>query len=488
MAGSDREMNIRKVAENVYEIPKGEKQCMKVPVTIYASEALMNKMRQDATFEQGINVACLPGIYKRSIILPDGHQGYGFPIGGVAATDYETGVISPGGVGYDINCGVRVLRTNLDESDVRPRIRELIDQLFKDVPTGVGRTGKIMLHGASGVDEVLNGGARWAVDSGYGWEEDLEHTEAGGHLTIADASKVSSQAKARGKGQVGTLGSGNHFLEVQMVDEIYDEKTAKAMGITHVGQVTVMIHSGSRGLGHQVCSDYIKLMTQAMRKYNVHVPDRELCSAPVTSDEGQAYLGAMSAAANFAWANRQAMMHWTREVFGRVFGASPEDLDMHLIYDVAHNIGKVEEHGIDGKRRKVLVHRKGATRAFPPGHPETPPKYKSIGQPVIIPGTMGTASYILVGNQRSMELSFGSTAHGAGRFMSRRKAVSKFHGREIQRQLAREGIIVKSPKAIGIAEEAPGAYKDVDEVVRVSDTVGIATKVVRLRPIGVIKG
>ncbi|MHA1216780.1 MAG: RtcB family protein [Candidatus Thorarchaeota archaeon] len=481
-------MNVKRVAENIYEIPKGTKPCMKVPVTIYGSDALIQKMRQDATFEQGVNVACLPGIYKRSIILPDGHQGYGFPIGGVAATDYETGVISPGGVGYDINCGVRILRTNLDEADVRPKIHELIDQLFADIPTGVGRTGKIHLQGSSGVDEVLEGGSRWAIENGYGWEEDLEHTEAGGNLPFADASKVSGQAKKRGKSQVGTLGSGNHFLEAQVVHEIYDERAAKAMGITHVGQVTVMIHSGSRGLGHQVCSDYIKNMTQAMRKYNIDVPDRELCSAPTTSPEGQAYLGAMSAAANFAWANRQAMMHWTREVFGRVFGQDPENLDMHLIYDVAHNMGKVEEHDIDGKRRKVLVHRKGATRAFPPGHPETPSKYKDIGQPVIIPGTMGTASYILVGNERAMDLSFGSTAHGAGRFMSRRKAKSIFHGREIQRKLAREGIIVKSPKAVGIAEEAPGAYKDVDEVVRVSDADGIATKVVKLRPFGVIKG
>ncbi len=481
-------MEIKKIADNIYEIPKGTQGCMKVPVRIYASDPLIKKMRQDATFEQGTNVACLPGIYKNAIILPDGHQGYGFPIGGVAATDYEEGVISPGGVGYDINCGVRVLRTNLEVEDVRPKIHELIDQLFKDVPTGVGRTGKITLQGNRGVDEVLESGARWAVDQGLGWEDDLEHTEAGGNLDFADPSKVSAQAKSRGKGQVGTLGSGNHFLEIQVVDEIYDEHSAKAMGIDHVGQVTVMIHSGSRGLGHQVCSDYIKAMTQAMRKYNIEVPDRELCSAPTTSPEGQAYLGAMSAAANFAWANRQAMMHWTREVFGKVFGQSPEDLDMQLIYDVAHNIGKVEEHDIDGKRRKVLVHRKGATRAFPPGHPETPAKYKQIGQPVIIPGTMGTASYILVGNKQAMELSFGSTAHGAGRFMSRRKAKSVFHGREVQRRLAGEGIIVKSPKAVGIAEEAPGAYKDVDEVVKVSDSVGIATKVVRLRPLGVIKG
>ncbi len=481
-------MEIKRISDNLYEIPKSTKPCMRVPVRVYASPKLIEKMRLDATFEQGANVACLPGIYTHSVILPDGHQGYGFPIGGVAATDYEEGVISPGGVGYDINCGVRVLRTNLEENDVRPRIREIIDRLFQDVPTGVGKSGAIRLEGAKGVEEVLNGGARWAVEHGFGWEEDLKHTEAEGCIEFADATKVSQAAKSRGVGQVGTLGSGNHFLEVQIIDEIYDERAAKAMGLTHRGQVTVMIHSGSRGLGHQVCSDYIKTMTQAMRKYNLQLPDRELCSAPTTSSEGQAYLAAMSAAANFAWANRQAMMHWTRAAFSKIFKRSAEDLDMRMIYDVAHNIGKVEEHDIDGKRKKVLVHRKGATRAFPPGHPETPAMYKEIGQPVLIPGTMGTASYILVGNPKSMELSFGSTAHGAGRFMSREKALREFQGREVQASLAKVGIIVKSPQATGIAEEAPGAYKDVDEVVKVSDEVGIATKVVRLRPIGVIKG
>ena len=461
---------------------------MKVPVKVFASDKLVNKMRQDATFQQGANSACLPGVYRHSVILPDGHQGYGFPIGGVAATDYEEGVISPGGVGYDINCGVRVLTTNLDEKDVRPKLRDLIDTLFTEVPTGVGKSGKIYLQGQRGVDEVLAGGAAWAVENGYGWEEDLNHQEAGGRIEHADPSKVSSHAKQRGMKQVGTLGSGNHFLEIQLVDQIYDEHAAKAMGITREGQVTVMIHSGSRGLGHQVCGDYIKTMTQAMRKYNLNLPDRELCSAPTTSPEGQAYLGAMSAAANYAWANRQTMMHWTREAFSRVLRQSPEDLEMHLVYDVAHNMGKVETHEIEGKNTKVIVHRKGATRAFPPGHSETPSKYKEIGQPVLIPGTMGTASYILIGNQKGMDLTFGSTAHGAGRFMSRTRAKKRFFGKEVQRKLASEGIIVRSAKAIVIAEEAPGAYKDVDEVVRVSDSVGIATKAVRLRPIGVIKG
>ena len=481
-------VNIKKVSEYVHEIPKDTQACMKVPVRIYASNGLVVKMKQDATFQQAANSACLPGVHSHTIVLPDGHQGYGFPIGGVAATDYETGVISPGGVGYDINCGVRVLRTNLDESDVRPKIRDLIDRLFDDVPTGVGRQGKIHLRNQAGVDEVLRGGSSWAVEQGFGWEEDLEHQEANGQLKIADPEQVSSSAKNRGLKQTGTLGSGNHFLEIQVVDDIYDGNAAKVMGIDRKGQVMVMIHSGSRGLGHQVCSDYIKVMTNAMRKYNIDVPDRELCSAPVTSDEGQAYLGAMSAAANYAFANRQSMMHWTREAIGKVMGQSPEDLDMHLIYDVAHNMGKVEEHDIDGKKTKVVVHRKGATRAFPPGHPEVPAKYRDVGQPVLIPGTMGTASYILIGNEKSMQLSFGSTAHGAGRFMSRSRAKRQFFGKEVQADLSKEGIIVRATKGVVIAEEAPGAYKDVDEVVKVSDAVGIATKAVRLRPIGVIKG
>jgi tRNA-splicing ligase RtcB len=481
-------LRINKIAENIHEIPMGTHECMRVPVRVFASDALVGKMRQDATFKQGANTACLPGIHSHGIILPDGHQGYGFPIGGVAAIDYENGVISPGGVGYDINCGVRVLQTNLDEKDVRPHLKELVNRLFTDVPTGVGRSGRIDVRGKGGVDDILLRGSEWAVENGYGWDEDLEHQEAGGRIEYADPSKVSPHAKERGQRQVGTLGSGNHFLEIQVVDQIYNEAAATAMGITRAGQVTVMIHSGSRGLGHQVCSDYIKTMTQAMRKYNLDLPDRELCSAPTTSEEGQAYLGAMSAAANYAFANRQSMLHWTRQTFSGILRQSPEDLGLHLIYDVAHNMGKVEEHDIEGKRRKVVVHRKGATRAFPPGHKEVPSKYKSVGQPVLIPGTMGTASYILVGDQRGMNLTFGSTAHGAGRNMSRSRAKKQFFGKEVQSSLASEGIIVKATKGIVIAEEAPGAYKDVDEVVRVSDAVGIATKAVRLRPIGVIKG
>jgi tRNA-splicing ligase RtcB len=481
-------LNAEKVGNLTYEISKGTQDCMRVPVRIYASSKLIQQIRRDKTLNQATNVACLPGIYKQSTVLPDGHQGYGFPIGGVAAVDYEEGVVSPGGVGYDINCGVRVLRTNMDEKDVRPKINALINRLYSDVPTGVGRKGKIRLDTDREIDNVLEGGSKWAVENGFGWESDLEHTEANGNLEMADASKVSDHAKGRGKPQVGTLGSGNHFLEIQKVDQIYNEKAAKAMGITREGQVTVMIHSGSRGFGHQVCSDYIKNMTRAMKKYNINVPDRQLCSAPVTSPEGQAYLGAMAAAANYAWANRQAMMHWTREAFSKVLGETPEDMDMQLIYDVAHNMAKIEEHEIDGKNRKVVVHRKGATRAFPPHHSETPTAYKEIGQPVLIPGTMGTASYVLVGDHRGMELSFGSTAHGAGRIMSRTQAKRDFYGRDVQRRLGGEGVVVKAQKGAVIAEEAPGAYKDVDEVVRVSDELGIATKVLRLTPMGVIKG
>lgn len=481
-------MQLKKIAENIFEIPKGTKPWMKVPSRIYASDDLVDKMKQDKTFEQAANTTALPGIYNYSIVLPDGHQGYGFPIGGVAATDYDTGVISPGGVGYDINCGVRVLRTNLNFSDIRDKMKDLINRLWDDVPTGVGKKGNIHLSGNREVDEVLEGGAEWAIEKGLGWKADLEHHEANGRIKLADASHVSPQAKKRGVSQVGTLGSGNHFLEIQVVDQVYDEPAAKAMGINGEGQIMIMIHSGSRGLGHQVCGDYIKTMTTAMRKYNLELPDRELCSAPTTSPEGQAYLGAMSAAANYAFANRQSMMHWAREAFSKVMQSTPEDLDMHLIYDVAHNMGKVEEHDIEGKKRKVVVHRKGATRAFPPGHPETPAAYKNVGQPVIIPGTMGTASYILIGNEKGMELTFGSTAHGAGRYMSRSKAKSTYFGKEVQSELAEQGIIVKATSGMVIAEEAPGAYKDVDEVVRVSDALGIATKAVKLRPLGVIKG
>ncbi len=478
---------LKQIEKYVWEIPRGYKAGMRVPARIFADEVLLDKMKRDLTLEQAANVACLPGVYKYAIVLPDGHQGYGFPIGGVAATDYEEGVISPGGVGYDINCGVRLLRTNLSYEDVKPRLKELINTIFTLVPSGLGSRGRISLS-MSEIDEVLASGVKWAVEQGYGWEEDLEHIEEKGSMELADPDKVSQTAKQRGRRQLGSLGSGNHFLEIQVVDKIYDPAAAKVMGITHEGQVTVMIHTGSRGLGHQVCSDYLRIMERAVRKYNIRLPDRELAAVPVKSREGEDYLRAMAAAANFAWANRHMIMHWTREAFKRVFKQDPEDLDMKLIYDVAHNIAKIEEHIINGVRKVVVVHRKGATRAFPPGHMAIPADYRSIGQPVLIPGSMGTASYVLRGTKTAMEISFGSTAHGAGRLLSRVAAKRRWRVHEIRSQLERKGIVLRAATASVIVEEAPEAYKDVDRVVEVTDRLGISKKVARLVPIAVTKG
>ena len=484
-------MNIplNKVDRFVWEIPKTYKAGMRVPARIYADEVLIRKMMEDMTLQQAANVAHLPGIYKWAITLPDGHQGYGFPIGGVAAMDADEGVISPGGIGYDINCGVRLLKTDLNLEDVKPKIRELIDMLYTLVPSGLGSTGKIRI-GRGELERVLAEGVEWAIDRGYGWSEDKENCEEKGCMDAADPDKVSSRAKDRGLEQLGTLGSGNHFLEVQVVDKIFNEEAAKTMGITHEGQVTVMIHTGSRGLGHQVCSDYLRVMEMAVRKYKIAIPDRELACAPTTSREAEDYFAAMSCAANFAWANRQCITHWVREAFERVLKKSADSLGLRLIYDVAHNICKVEEHIVDetGKVRKVWVHRKGATRAFPAGHRDIPKKYREIGQPVLIAGTMGTSSWVLLGNRKAMELSFGSTAHGAGRFMSRAAATRRFGGHEVKRKLESRGILVRAASMTVVAEEAPEAYKDVDRVAEVSHRVGIATKVVRLTPLGVVKG
>ncbi len=478
---------LKQVGKFIWEIPRTYKACMRVPARIFSDEVLLEKMRSDLTLEQVANVACLPGVYKYSIVLPDGHQGYGFPIGGVAATDYEEGVVSPGGVGYDINCGVRILRTNLSYEDVKPKLKELINTLFNYVPSGLGSRGRVRLS-ISQLEEVLASGVRWAVENGYGWKEDIEHIEEQGSMKLADPDKVSRVAKERGSRQLGSLGSGNHFLEIQIVDKIYDPEAAKVMGITHEGQVTVMIHTGSRGLGHQVCSDYLRIMERAVRRYNIRLPDRELAAVPVKSREAEDYLGAMAAAANFAWTNRQMIMHWTREAFRRVFGSDPEDLDMRVIYDVAHNIAKIEEHMIDSSKRTVVVHRKGATRAFPPGHPAVPQDYREIGQPVLIPGSMGTASYILRGTDTAMEITFGSTAHGAGRYLSRAAAVRRWRASEIERSLTSKGIILRAANRKVVAEEAPGAYKDVDRVVEVTDRLRISRKVARLVPIAVTKG
>lgn len=480
-------VSLKKIEDVVWEIPTSYKKGMRVPARIYADEYLLQKMQSDLTLEQAANVAMLPGIYKYSIVLPDGHQGYGFPIGGVAAFDAEEGVLSPGGVGYDINCGVRILRTDLKYEDVKDKLTELAELLFRYIPSGLGSRGRVSLS-KSELDRVLAEGVEWAVEKGYGWSEDPEFIEERGSMDGADPSKVSDTAKERGREQLGTLGSGNHFLEIQVVDKIYDPKAAAVMGITEVGQVTVMIHTGSRGLGHQVCSDYLRIMEVAVRRYNMPLPDRELVSVPAKSREAEDYFAAMKAAANFAWTNRQLITHWTREVFSKVFGKSADELGMHIVYDVAHNIAKLEEHVIEKGSRLVYVHRKGATRAFPPGHPMIPSKYKSIGQPVLIPGSMGTASYILVGTSKAMEISFGSAPHGAGRVLSREEAKRRYRGSEIKSSLESRGIVVRAASMAVVAEEAPSAYKDVDRVADVADRAGMAKKVVRLVPISVVKG
>lgn len=470
-----------------WRIPKGYKPGMLTDGIIYATDNLLEHIRADMAPEQVANVACLPGIQGLSMAMPDIHWGYGFPIGGVAAMSWDQGVVSPGGVGYDINCGVRMLRTNLTQEDVEPRLQDLVDALFSDIPSGVGSEGKIRLNEKE-LRDVMKRGAKWAVENGYGWSEDIEVTEEQGQLSMADPSTVSERAIKRGRPQVGTLGSGNHFLEIQVVDEIYDEDVARVFGIEGVGQVTVMIHSGSRGLGYQICDDYLVVMQNAMRKYEINVPDRQLACAPITSSEGQKYLAAMACAANYAWANRQAMAHWTREAFAKVFGAGPHKLGMRQIYDVAHNIAKIENHEIDGKVKKVVVHRKGATRAFPPGHPDVPAVYRSVGQPVLIPGDMGRYSYLLVGTEQAMRETFGSTCHGAGRVMSRKAAMKESRGSDVQQELADKGILVRAASRGTLAEEAPDAYKDVSQVVEAAHETGISRKVARMRPLGVIKG
>ena len=478
---------IKQIDKVRWEIPQDSKRGMRVPVRIYADAELLDKMRRDLTLEQATNVSFLQGIYKYSIALPDSHQGYGFPIGGVAATDAETGVISPGGVGYDINCGVRLLRTNLDKKDVEPKLRGLVDALFRNIPSGLGSRGKMRLTHAQ-LNEVLENGARWGIEQGFGWQKDLERLEEGGCMAGADAGRVSHRAKERGLPQLGSLGSGNHFLEIQVVDKIFDPEVARKFGLTHEGQTTVMIHTGSRGMGHQVCSDYLRMMERTVHQYKVVQPDRELVNVPVTSPEGQAYFSAMACAANYAWTNRQMIVHWVRQSFEQVLGKDAESLGMDIIYDVAHNIAKLEEHEVNGGRRKVYVHRKGATRAFGPGHPDVPAIYRDVGQPVLIPGTMGTASYVLVGTKQGMQETFASTAHGSGRHMSRTAARRQFLGEDVKRELESRGIIVRPAKISIIAEEAPLAYKDVDRVVKVSHDAGIARMVARLKPVGVTKG
>jgi tRNA-splicing ligase RtcB len=490
-------MNVKKIDDNIYEIPmkalmarvdgKIEKFQMIVPVRIYANDYILEKIKNDRTLDQISNVACLPGIQKYAIALSDAHQGYGFCIGGVAGTDAATGMISPGGVGYDINCGVRLLRTNLHLKDVSKSIPSLLNTIFKNIPSGLGSKGKLNIN-YSELDEVLDNGLNWALDNGYAIKEDIEHCEENGFLKNADSSLVSQKAKQRGIKQLGSLGSGNHFLEIQKVETIYNETIAKKLGIFDKNQITVMVHTGSRALGHQVCTDSLRNVEQAMKKYNIKVPDRELACVPADTPEAVTYLQSMACAANFGFNNRQLITHWLRESFQEQFKRSFDDLDFKLIYGVCHNILKIEEHEVDGKKMKLNVHRKGATRAFPPGHSDIPQDYKSIGQPALIPGTMGSASYLCVGRPKAMELSFGSTAHGAGRVMSRSKATKKYWGSKIKEDLKARGIIVKAASPKIIAEEAPGAYKDIDQVVQVSHDLGIVEKIVRLVPIGVVKG
>jgi tRNA-splicing ligase RtcB len=476
---------LKRIDENRLEVPKDYKEGMRTNGIIYV-DSILEKELESGSIEQVANVATLPGIVGASMAMPDVHTGYGFPIGGVAAFDIKEGIISPGGVGYDINCGVRLLRSNLKKNNVLPRKKELVDALYNSIPSGVGSKGKIRL-GPDDEEKLLIKGARWAVENGLGDASDLERIESGGCMDGADPSLISSRAYERGRAQQGTLGSGNHFLEVQYVDEIYDEKIANAIGLFK-DQITVMIHTGSRGFGHQVCTDFLEVMGRAVQKYGIILPDRELACAPFNSPEAKDYFAAMKSAANYAWANRQCLMHWTREVFMSVFNMTPSELGLTLIYDVAHNIAKIEEHIVNGQKKKLIVHRKGSTRAFPPGHPELPAVYRNLGQPVLIPGDMGRASFVLIGTEGAMKETFGSTCHGAGRVMSRHQAIRQAKGRAIWREMEDRGIIVRAAGRETLAEEMSEAYKDISNVVDVVHNAGISKKVAKLKPIGVIKG
>jgi tRNA-splicing ligase RtcB len=480
-------MEIKKISDYIWEIPATEKEGMLVPARIYATEKLLGEIDK-GVFEQVTNVACLPGIQKFSYCMPDGHWGYGFPIGGVAAFSREDGVISPGGIGFDINCGMRLIRTDLTVSEVKPRIRELIDILFKTVPAGVGSKGLVKLS-VEEFKQVMIRGVNWCIEKGYGWEHDTERIEEYGCIPGADPSRVSEKAISRGISQLGTLGSGNHYLEIQVAtpEKIFDKNMAKALGIFD-NQILVMVHCGSRGFGHQVATDYLKIFDTAMRKYGMVVRDRELACAPFNSPEGQDYYKAMACAANAAFANRQVIVHRVREGFSQVFGREPEELGMDIIYDVAHNVAKIETHEVDGEEKELLVHRKGSTRCFGPGRKEIPEIYRKIGQPVIVGGSMETGSYLLIGTEKAMKETFGSTMHGSGRTMSRTAAKKKVIGAELKKEMERAGIIVRAVSMAGLAEEAGFAYKDISEVVDTMEMAGISRKVVGLRPIGNIKG
>jgi tRNA-splicing ligase RtcB len=474
---------LKRLDEFRWEIPSSYKPGMRTSGLIYASEDMLEQMKEEQVLEQVANVAFLPGIVGYSLAMPDIHWGYGFPIGGVAGTKVEDGVISPGGVGFDINCGVRLLKTSLTFSEVAPRMEELMTELFRRIPSGLGSEGRIRV-GEKEMGEVLTCGTSWAVERGLGKREDLELCEEQGCMKGADLSKVSDKAKKRGIPQLGTLGSGNHFLEVEAVEEIYDRKVAKAFGIEEVGQILVLIHTGSRGLGHQICTDYVRLMGEAVSEFHIELPDRQLACAPLSSTYGKDYLSAMKCAANYAWANRQCITHFTRECFTQVFGA----VNLDLVYDVAHNIAKIETHTVDGKKLSLCVHRKGATRAFPSHHPDLPSRYKDVGQPVLIPGDMGRYSYVAIGTERALSETFGSTCHGAGRLKSRGEAKRELKGKEVASGLAARGIIVKTGNISSLSEEASPAYKDVAQVMDIVDRAGISRKVTRSRPVGVVKG
>jgi len=481
-----RREQLKKVSNTKYVIDVGVVPNMNVPGIIYASEKMISKILMDKSPIQVANVATLPGILKASMAMPDIHWGYGFPIGGVAAFDVDKGVISPGGVGYDINCGVRLLRTNFKKEEIQNKVEELLNKLFSNIPSGVGSSGKLRLT-FNDLDNVMIKGVKWAVENGYGRPEDIETIEENGCMKGADPHSVSSRAKERGVPQLGTLGAGNHFLEIQVVEEVYNEQIAKILGLFK-GQITVLIHTGSRGLGHQVASDYIEVMLNAARKYGISLIDKQLAAAPFTSPEAKRYFSAMIGAANYAWVNRQLITHWTRESFKDVFKKPDREMGLEIIYDVAHNIAKVEEHIVDGKKVKVVVHRKGATRAFPPNHNEIPAKYKSIGQPVLVPGDMGRYSFVLVGTNKAMSETFGSTCHGAGRMMSRSQALREEQANAIVDSLNKKGIKIRAESKKTIVEESPEAYKDVQDVVDVLQEEGISTKIAKLRPIAVMKG
>ena len=473
--------DLKPLDETLWEIPATARRDMRVPARVFANREILDAILEDRSLEQLENVATLPGVVEAAMAMPDIHQGYGFPVGGLAATEPPDGIVSPGGVGYDINCGVRLLVAPLTAEELGPRKETLVHEISRRAPAGTGREGGLKLRGAK-LDAVLREGPRALLERDIGTEDDVERTESAGRLESADADAVSERARQRGSTQLGTVGSGNHFIEVQRVERVLDQDAAAAYGLS-AGLVTVLIHSGSRGLGHQVCTDYVKLMDRALPGYGIELPDRQLACAPISSDEGRRYLGAMAAAANFAWANRHAIAHAVREAIRQVFGGEAADRT-RLLYDVAHNVAKLEPY--DG--RELCVHRKGATRAFPPGHPEIPSDYAAAGQPVFIPGSMGTSSFVLAGREGSMRRSFGTTCHGAGRLMSRTRARKRIQGAELRRQLEAEGITVRCPSNRGLSEEAPFAYKDVESVVDVVERAGLAAKVARLRPIGVVKG